>query len=188
MSKKINFSKSKTLNQITTLFHTKGYSDTSIQDIVEISGLNRSSIYNTFGSKLQLFVQCFEISETKYRRDIQKVILSSTNPTKSIRKILEISINNSYNGYLIPNYFSEIKNNEPSIRKLVSNQQEYLLDLFEDIIRRGQNVGSINNSKSAKQYASYLLTSYQGLQTMKNFVLKDVKLENIIYDILSVLE
>jgi TetR/AcrR family transcriptional repressor of nem operon len=188
MPKKTTFSKSKIINKITVLFHTKGYSDTSMQDIVESSGLNRSSIYNTFGSKLELFILCFETCETKYRRDIQKIILSSTNPIKSIRQILEISIKDSYNGYLIPNYFSEAKNEERLIRKAIQNQQEYFLDLFEDIIKRGQNVGNLNNSKSSKQYALFLLTSYLGLQSLKFSNINENKLENIIYDIISVLE
>ncbi|WP_299064665.1 TetR/AcrR family transcriptional regulator [uncultured Polaribacter sp.] len=188
MSKKKAFNTSKILQKVTTLFHSKGYSDTSMQDIVNISGLNRSSIYNTFGSKLDLFILCYETSEAKYRRDIQQILLSSTNALKSIRQILEISINDSYNGYLIPNYFFEVKNSEPSIQKLIINQQEYLLELFEDVIKRGQNVGSINNSKSNKQYALYILTSYLGIQSAKFINKEKNKLENIVYDIISILE
>lgn len=188
MSKETTFNKTKIVNKITILFHTRGYSDTSMQDIVAVTGLNRSSIYNTFGSKLELFTECFENCETRYKRDIQKIILSSENAIKTIRQILELSINESNNGYLIPNYFSEIKNKEPLIRKMIMNQQEYLFDLFEDIIRRGKDLGTINNSKSTKQFANYLLTSYQGLQSMKILALENNKLENVIYDVISVLE
>ena len=188
MSKNTSFSKAKILNKVTTLFYSNGYCATSMQDIVEVSNLNRSSIYNTFGSKLELFIECFDSCETKYRRDIQKIIMISTNPLKTIREILELSINESVNGYLIPNYISEIKNKEPQISRLVNNQQAYLVDLFEDIVKRGQNLGSINNSKSSKQYANYLLTSYQGLQIMKSFPENEYKLQNVIYDVISVIE
>jgi TetR/AcrR family transcriptional repressor of nem operon len=188
MSKKTTFSKSKILKKVTALFHKKGYSDTSMQNIVDATGLNRSSIYNTFGSKLELFIHSVEICETKYRGAIQNIILSSPNPIKTIRQIFEISINESYNGYLIPNYFSEVKNDEPLIRKLILNQQEYLLHLFESIIKRGQNLGSINNSKHPKQYALYLLTSYLGLQSMKLLKNEEDKLENIVYNIIFLLE
>ncbi|QTE23378.1 TetR/AcrR family transcriptional regulator [Polaribacter cellanae] len=188
MSKNTSFNKVKILNKVTTLFHSKGYCATSMQDIVEASTLNRSSIYNTFGSKLELFIACFDSCETKYRRDIQKIIMASTNPLKSVRQILELSINKSINGYLIPNYISEIKNKEPKISRLIDNQQAYFVDLFEDIVKRGQGLGSINNSKSSKQYANYLLTSYQGLQIMKSFPENDYKLQNVIYDIISVIE
>lgn len=188
MSKNTRFSKSKILNKITILFHSKGYYATSMQDIVDASNLNRSSLYNTFGNKLELFKQCFDSCEAKYRRDIQQIILSAANPLVSLKNILELSINESVNGYIIPNYISEIKNEESIIRDLIKSQQVYILDLFENIVKRGQNIGTINNSKLSKQYATYLLTSYYGLQSMKNFSEKEIKIENIIYDILSVLE
>ncbi|QTD38018.1 TetR/AcrR family transcriptional regulator [Polaribacter batillariae] len=188
MSKNTSFNKTKILTKVTQLFYTKGYCATSMQEIVEVSHLNRSSLYNTFGSKLELFIECFYTCETKYRRDIQKIMMASTNPLKTIREILELSINESINGYLIPNYISETKNKEPQILKLIKNQQAYLLDLFEDIVKRGQGLGAINNSKSSKQYANYLLTSYQGLQILKSFPENDYKLQNVIYDIISVIE
>ena len=74
-----------------------------MQDIVDITKLNRSSIYNTFGSKLDLFMVCYDTCEKNYRREIQKIILSISNPLKSIQNILELSINERINGYLIPN-------------------------------------------------------------------------------------
>lgn len=188
MPKKTSFNKAKTLKKITLLFHSKGYCATSMQDIVEASDLNRSSIYNSFGSKLELFIECFDDAETKYKRDIQKIIMTSTNPLKSIRDVFEMSINTSFNGYLIPNFFSEIKNDETQINRLIKNHQAYLLELFEDLVKRGQSLGSINNSKSSNQYANYLLTSYHGLQTMKTFSETDYKLQNVIYNILSVIE
>lgn len=188
MSKKITFTTTKILKKVTTLFHTKGYCATSMQDIVTVSQLNRSSIYNTFGSKLELFIRCFDVSEKNYRREIQKIILSVENPLKCVRNILELSIKESINGNLIPNYITEIRNEEVLIKKIIESQKNYLLELFEDIIKKGQNFGAINNSKSSKQYASYLVVSYYGLQTIKSFSNNETKLENVIYNIISVLE
>lgn len=188
MSKKITFTTAKILKKVTALFHTKGYCATSMQDIVTVSQLNRSSIYNTFGSKLELYISCFDASEKNYRREIQKIILSVENPIKSIRIIFELSIKETINGNLIPNYITEIRNDEALIKKLIESQKNFLLDLFEDIIKKGQNFGAINNSKSSKQYACFLVVSYYGLQTMKSLSNNENKLENVIYDIISILE
>ncbi|QNM86316.1 TetR/AcrR family transcriptional regulator [Polaribacter pectinis] len=188
MSKKTSFNKANILNKVTLLFYSKGYCATSMEDIVSVSGLNRSSIYNSFGSKLELFIECFNNCESKYRRDIQNIIMASTNPLKTIRELLEFSINESNKEYLIPNYISETNNKEPQIIRLVKNQQSYILDLFEDLVKRGQNLGSINNSKSSKVYANYLITSYYGLQIMKSASDIDYKLQNVIYNIISVIE
>ena len=188
MSNKITFSTTEILKKVTILFHSKGYCATSMQDIVTVSNLNRSSIYNTFGSKLALFINCFESCENNYRREIQKIILAATNPLKALRNILELSVNQSVSGYLIPNYTAEINNDEVLIQKLIKNQKVYLLDLFEDIVKKGQNLGVINNSKSSKQYAYFIVTSYYGLQIMKKFPNRENNLKNVIYDILSLVE
>src|ERR1041384_4735339 len=38
------------------LFWTQGYEATSMQELVEATGINRGSIYNTFGDKEGLFI------------------------------------------------------------------------------------------------------------------------------------
>ena len=48
------------LDVVVELFWTKGYEATSISDIVEATGLNKSSLYNTFGPKNDLFEAAVE--------------------------------------------------------------------------------------------------------------------------------
>ncbi len=49
------FSKDDVLDRAMTLFWERGYEATSLDDIVERTGLSRSSIYQAFGSKHGLF-------------------------------------------------------------------------------------------------------------------------------------
>ncbi|MFK8059931.1 MAG: TetR/AcrR family transcriptional regulator [Polaribacter sp.] len=176
------------IKKTTVLFFKKGYHATSMQDIVDATGLNRSSIYNSFGSKLDLFITCFEKCEFNYRKEVQKIILANQNSIKTIIDIFELSMKESINGYLIPNYISELKNEEPTIRKLIINQQDYLTDLFLNVVKRGQNIGKINNSKSEKQYALYLLNAFQGLRVLSHTKENKNDLKNIIYNTLLLLE
>jgi AcrR family transcriptional regulator len=41
-------------------FAKAGYNASSIDDLVEVTGLQRGSLYKAFGSKLNLFTLCFE--------------------------------------------------------------------------------------------------------------------------------
>ncbi len=43
------------LNALTQLFWDKGYEATSMSDVVRVSGVNKSSLYNAYGSKRDLF-------------------------------------------------------------------------------------------------------------------------------------
>jgi AcrR family transcriptional regulator len=49
------FDEEQVLDALTELFVERGYEATSISDIAEVTGLNKSSLYNTFGSKHELF-------------------------------------------------------------------------------------------------------------------------------------
>ena len=49
------FDEEAVLDELTALFWEKGYAKTSMADLVEASGVHKSSLYNTFGSKEELF-------------------------------------------------------------------------------------------------------------------------------------
>jgi len=48
------------LSQVVDLFSSKGYSETSMEDIVHATGVSRYGLYGTFGSKRELFEQALE--------------------------------------------------------------------------------------------------------------------------------
>lgn len=54
------FDPDKILDQAMRLFWQKGYEATSIQDLVETLGVNRFSLYDTFGDKRGLFLRSLE--------------------------------------------------------------------------------------------------------------------------------
>jgi TetR/AcrR family transcriptional repressor of nem operon len=49
------FDEEAVLDELTSLFWEKGYAHTSMADLVEASGVHKSSLYSTFGSKEELF-------------------------------------------------------------------------------------------------------------------------------------
>lgn len=50
------FVREEALDQAVELFWQQGYEATSIQNLVDKMGINRSSLYDTFGDKQQLFL------------------------------------------------------------------------------------------------------------------------------------
>ena len=48
------------LTQAVELFSSKGYSETSMEDIVQATGVSRYGLYGTFGNKRELFEQALE--------------------------------------------------------------------------------------------------------------------------------
>ncbi|MDQ0889655.1 AcrR family transcriptional regulator [Paenibacillus sp. V4I9] len=48
------------LDKAMELFWQQGYERTSIQDLVEKTGVHRGSLYDTFGDKNQFFLTCLD--------------------------------------------------------------------------------------------------------------------------------
>ncbi len=55
MARPREFDLDEVLDRATELFWTRGYEATSVQDLVDALGVNRASLYATFGDKAQLF-------------------------------------------------------------------------------------------------------------------------------------
>lgn len=54
------FDPSQALTQVVDLFASKGYADTSMDDIVRVTGVSRYGLYGTFGNKRELFEQALD--------------------------------------------------------------------------------------------------------------------------------
>jgi TetR/AcrR family transcriptional repressor of nem operon len=54
------FDPSTALSRAVELFSSKGYSETSMEDIVRATGVSRYGLYGTFGNKRELFEQALE--------------------------------------------------------------------------------------------------------------------------------
>lgn len=55
-----NFDPQATLTTAVDLFASKGYADTSMEDLVRATGVSRYGLYGTFGNKRELFEQALE--------------------------------------------------------------------------------------------------------------------------------
>ena len=55
-----SFDEKEVLDKAIHLFWKQGYTATSIQDLVTHLGINRASLYDTFGDKEELFKKAFE--------------------------------------------------------------------------------------------------------------------------------
>jgi AcrR family transcriptional regulator len=54
------FDEDAVLDELTALFWRKGYSQTSMADLVDASGVHKSSLYSTFGTKEELFAKILQ--------------------------------------------------------------------------------------------------------------------------------
>ena len=70
-------------------FWERGYGATSVQDLLEEMGLNRGSLYGTFGDKKQLFLAVLDKYYEQCGADFQRVLDEPASPRQALRDLLD---------------------------------------------------------------------------------------------------
>ncbi|MFE9116499.1 TetR/AcrR family transcriptional regulator [Streptomyces sp. NPDC007172] len=74
-------------------FWRAGYADTSLDDLSGATGLNRSSIYSSFGDKDALYLRCLDRYAARYGdRYDQALSRASEEPLRAVRAFFEVTL------------------------------------------------------------------------------------------------
>lgn len=74
-------------------FWRAGYADTSLDDLTRTTGLNRSSIYSSFGDKDSLYLRCLDRYAARYgSRYDQALSHASEDPLQAVRAFFEVTL------------------------------------------------------------------------------------------------
>lgn len=165
------------------LFWARGYHATSIQDLVDQLGVNRQSLYDTFGGKDELFQAVLE----RYR-ELQGVPLRRSLEREGpvgevLREFFDAAIanlmKNDGKGCLMANTTTELALHDEGIFKVCSGNIRQLEAAFSGLLARAQQNGEIDKDRSVVQLARFLVNTMNGLAvtakaTRDRKMLKDV--------------
>lgn len=191
MPKSVLFDREETIRKVTDLFWEKGYNGTSMQDLVDVTGLNRSSIYNSYGDKFQLFKEAL----CHYQRLQNDMLQSAQDTSKSPKDAIKLLFdgvwsemsNGPVKGCFLSNCATELSNTEPQIHEFLADNQNKVVMSFEKLIIKAQEAGEIDPSKDANILAQYLFSSLQGLRVTAMVDSNKEHIKGIVNQILSTL-
>ena len=158
-------------NAVMQVFWRKGFAATSIQDLVEETGLSRSSLYSSFKNKEQLYQQAL----SRYQRLISKSnidLLSSDGSVKSIiqqllSRIIEDELNDpQQRGCLMANACLELAGHDQKTAESVTYNFERLQLALEQLIIRGKQSGEIILHSSPQALALFFVNTIQGIRVL----------------------
>lgn len=187
------FDRKEVLEQAKNIFWLKGYNATSMQDLVDATGLNRSSIYNSFGNKMDLF----QLTLKKYQKEgsgfFEVLINSNLNGLQSISSVFETTLDMMINdserkGCMFINCHTEMGNQDIQLNNITAKNQELLVSHFNTMVKKGQADGSIKTNQKSSELANYLASSFQGFRIMGMNTTNKKLLAGIIENILTTIE
>jgi TetR/AcrR family transcriptional repressor of nem operon len=164
-----------------------------MQDVVERLGLSRSSIYETFGDKRQLFLASLK----KYQQEGADAMRHKLGATQDIRQtfkdmfygFLPAGLNDcSKKSCFMVNAGIELAPHDPEIAALVQANSREIEEILRMAIQKGQDAGQISRNLDALSLARFIFATFSGLHVVAASGTADrTKLEDVIKVALSVL-
>lgn len=181
----LEYNRDEVLDAAMHMFWCQGYDATSLQGLLEGMNLSKSSLYQAFGSKRNLFLQCIERYHELTIAEMQERLLKSASGLQFIVETLsgvvkEVNEVANPKGCLVTNTANEFAQSDSQIAMRVANGLDGYRDMFRQAIKMGQQDGSVRSDVEAELLANYLVTSMSGLRTMVKAGTNHTMLENMV--------
>ena len=152
------------------LFWRNGYEETSVEQLVKATGLNRYGLYNTFGAKLDVFLATLEDYYIERKSLFMRVLGDpDRGPLDAIWEVSEFCIREMTDrnaGCLMSNVANEVAQNEPTVAKRVETYLHEIHNAKAGALALAAERGELNPAISPDQGASILMSNMLGSGVM----------------------
>jgi TetR/AcrR family transcriptional repressor of nem operon len=166
MPRSPTFDRDQKLEEAMELFWEQGYEATSVQDLVDHLDLNRSSLYNTFGGKHDLYLEALDRYRQSGNRALKQHLRDAPTALDGIRRafaaVAEQATENEC-GCFTTNATVECATRDPSTQERACETFRTMRVLFREAVERAQDEGTIDAERDAEALGRYLTNAYNGL-------------------------
>lgn len=193
MARPKEFERDVVLDRAMRVFWSRGYEATSIQALVDRMGIQRGSLYGTFGDKRALFFAAID----RYDRVVSAKLLAALDEPASgkeaIRRFFRLKVELARTprrprGCLVTNSAAELASGDRGTAARVGAVLTRIEAAFHRAVVRAQKAGEIDARRDARALARFLTSSAQGLSVMAKTLPEPGVLEDIVTVTLAALE
>ena len=161
------FDRNEALNKAMNLFWQRGYFDTSVQDLVEHTGVARSGLYGEFGDKKELFLTALD----QYHNTVAHDALGKlTRPGAGIKELKSFfagvvrsaGSNTPHPGCLICNTAIEFGRTDTDVNDKIKQHFNGLRKYFRRAAENAIQQGKLDRKFDAPAYGDFLMGVMQG--------------------------
>lgn len=152
-------------------FWSHGFEATSMQNLVDATGVNRASLYATYGDKRELFLASLRKYDGEVRRRMLADLAHAATAAQAIAGLFDKFIGQAREphgnwGCFMVNSALELAAHDHEIAEMVNAAQDEIEAFFLAMIRKGQQSGEFNPQIDAGQAAHHALAAMLGLLVM----------------------
>lgn len=191
MARTKEFDRTTALDKAMRLFWKQGYEATSMQDLCDVMGINRGSLYDTFGNKRFLFLDAIqrylEIHPIEFDSDSDSFSAVATIEKIFMDMVDEGVTDTSRSGCFMANTIVELAPHDMEIATLCINSRNAYEDLFSHLLTYAEEHDEIPSGKNLIAISRFLVNTVYGLRlTAKTTNDRDI-LEDIVRSALLIL-
>jgi len=159
------------LRDATEVFRLRGYHGTSVQDLIEGTGLARGSLYKAFRDKRTLFLAALDQAIAGSVQRIGDTLAQPGSAKTAIRDTLmgyakRAASNEGRRGCIMTAAAMEMVPEDAEVGAVITRMFRSMEDLFAVAVIRGQAAGEIPPTHDERAIARHLLCTVQGLRVL----------------------
>lgn len=159
------------LNDAMDVFWSNGYKATSLGDLTGAMQISKSSLYETFGSKHDLFLSTIDYYIRTVTSQISGAVHINAPAMKIIRALFTRAVQrmtepNSRRGCFLNNCAVEVSIRDSEAAERVAHGLEIMEEAFYSLVIRGQRDGTITATLNARTMPRFLVSSLNGILVM----------------------
>lgn len=162
------FDRQKALAAAMEVFWERGYEGTTLAELTQAMGINRPSLYGTFGNKEELFAEALGLYEGIEAEQITKALNEAPTAREAIEATLRYNArvyveNGRPRGCMIVLSLLVGTPESGPVRDLLAERRRVGEDELCDRIARGQAEGDVPASADPRQLAAFYTAILQGM-------------------------
>ncbi len=171
MARTREFDPSTALSRAVDMFASKGYSETSMEDLVQATGVSRYGIYGTFGNKREFFEQALEKYADSMGRQSFLRLLEPDASLGHIRKIFEERIDEMCcadrpKGCLFVHTAMELAPHDVELQEVLQKFMKRMSKAFSIGLDSAKERGEVREGLDVQQAGIFLTSTVFGLAVM----------------------
>ncbi|MEM1000773.1 MAG: TetR/AcrR family transcriptional regulator [Bacteroidota bacterium] len=171
MARPRKFEEQDVLQRAMELFWEKGYHGTSVQDLVQHLGINRASLYDTFGDKHRLFLRSLIHYGASGGDQLLNLLESDFPLRQKLSSMLKTAVDNPLSipgqrGCFILNATCELAEQDSEVGAYTQVHLHKMIAALEKAIAHAQEQGEIRSHPDPRSLALHFYSTYTGMMML----------------------
>jgi AcrR family transcriptional regulator len=151
-------------------FAETGFAGTSLDTLLEATGLARQSLYNAFGGKKELFMRAFLSDTAEAVEAVEAIRHGSDRPITRIRsQLVKVAVEHG-SAQAPPSLFTkaavELSAHDPQVASTVAAAFDTMRTTYSACIAEAQTAGEIEASADPDQLGAFFCAVIEGMSTL----------------------